>query len=75
MPASSAPLRLRRARLGLTNVLGVVELVQQVLESVGNTLAHHLVVDALKDVADPSLILKAQAPSGPSNLHVVHSRL
>jgi len=67
-------LTLRRARRGVATWL--LNALQQVLEAVGNALAQHLVVDALKDVTDPSLILATQAPSGPSNLRVgMHGRL
>ena len=53
---------LRRARLGVATWL--LEALQQVLEAVGNALAQHLVVDALKDVTDPSLILATRRPPG-----------
>jgi hypothetical protein len=43
---------------------------------VGNALPQHLVVDALKDFADPKLILTAEASPGLSNLRVGrHGRL
>jgi hypothetical protein len=54
----------------------LLESLQQVLESIGNALAQHVVVDALKDVADPSLILAAKASPSLSNLRVgMHDRL
>ena len=63
-------------RRSLAVLLGPVELVQQVLEAVGNALAQHLVVDALKDVANSTLILTAEAASRLSNLRVgMHGRL
>jgi hypothetical protein len=68
--APSFGLALRRGRPGLANLFGLVELIQRFLETVGNALAYHLVVNALKDVADSSLILAAEAPPGVSNLRV-----
>jgi hypothetical protein len=60
--------------LGGANVS--VELVQQVLEPIGDALAQHLVIDALKDVAEPSLVLAAEAPPSLSNFRVgLHGRL
>src|SRR5262245_33663116 len=50
---SSSPEASPRGRLGVATVLRLVELLQQVLEAVGNALPQHLVVDALKDFADP----------------------
>jgi len=61
-------LALRRGRSGLANLFGLVELIQQFLETVMNALAYHLVVNALKDAADSSLILAT--PPGLSNLRV-----
>ncbi|HZA02036.1 MAG TPA: hypothetical protein VE665_07130 [Hyphomicrobiaceae bacterium] len=70
----SRALSLARPRFGVATWL--LEALQQFLEAVGNALAQHLVVDALKDVTDPSLILATEAPSGPSHLRVgMHGRL
>jgi hypothetical protein len=70
----SRALSLPRSRFGFATRL--LEALQQFLEAVGNTLPQDLVVDALKDVTDPSLILATEAPSGPSNLRVgMHGRL
>lgn len=48
----------------------LIEPVQEFFEAIGNALPQHVVVNALKDVADPSLILAAQPPSRPSHLRV-----
>src|SRR6266568_3793038 len=48
-------------RIGDANVF--VELVQQVLEPVGDALAQHLVVDALKDAPQPSSLARRYACS------------
>jgi hypothetical protein len=49
-----------------------LELVQQVLEAVGHAFAYDLVIDALKDVADSSLILAACAECGTTDSVLVH---
>jgi hypothetical protein len=73
MPPLLSPPRLR---LGRSRVVGLLEALQQVLEPVGDALAQHVVVDALKDVADPSLILSAEASPSLPNLRVgMHDRL
>src|SRR5262245_7631459 len=61
---------------GLGDTLVFVELVQQALEPVGDALPQHFVVNALKDVAEPSLVLATEAPSSLSHLRVcMHGRL
>jgi hypothetical protein len=61
---------------GLALLLGPLELAQQILEPVGNALAQHLVVDALKDIANSALILTAEASTRLSDLRVgMHGRL
>jgi hypothetical protein len=60
-------LALRRGRSrGPSFVSLVVELVQQVPESVRNTLPDDVVVNSLQDIAEPSLILATEASSGLS---------
>jgi hypothetical protein len=45
----------------------LLELVQQVLEAVGHVFKYDLVIKALKDVADSSLILVAEVSLGLSH--------
>src|SRR5262245_11158850 len=53
-----------------------IELVEEVLEPVGDALAQYLVVNALKDVTEPSLVLAAEAPPSLSHWRVgMHHRL
>src|SRR5262249_56349079 len=51
---------------GLVAIRTAIELVEEILEPVGNTLPDHLVVDALQDVTQPALVLAAQPASGLS---------
>jgi hypothetical protein len=37
-------------------VEGIIELVQQIPETVGNPLLDHIIVNSLEDVAQPSLV-------------------
>src|SRR5208337_3043600 len=50
----------RRVALGLPfaprRIEGIIELVQQVPETVGNPLLDHIIVNSLEDVAQPSLV-------------------
>jgi len=59
----SVPLGLsgRVARIGTLPVS--VQFAQEVLEPIGNALAYHVIVDALKNVAQPALILAAETSS------------
>jgi hypothetical protein len=63
MDLASSMARGRRG-LGLSCAAGIVELVQQVLESVGDPLSDDIIVDSLQDIAEPSLIFAAKASCG-----------
>ena len=51
---------------------GPVELIQQVLEAIGNALPHHVVINPLQDVPESALVFATEASSRPSNcgIHV-----
>jgi hypothetical protein len=74
--ASVVPSRVSM-RLGwLVVALLIIELVQQVLESIGNALTYHVIVHPLKNVAESTLILAAEASSDLAYMGVrLHCRL
>jgi hypothetical protein len=53
-----------RRGLGLSCVAGIFEFAQQVPESVGDPLADDIIINALQDIAEPPLVLAAEASSG-----------
>ena len=64
------------ARLARGLLPGLVKLVQQIAEAVGDPLTDHVVVDPLQDVPEPSLVFAAQPSSGLSYRGVgLHCRL
>ena len=65
--------RLRRARRAIT---ALFKLGEKVLEPVRNALVYHVIINALKNVPEPTLIFAAQAPSSLSCMGVgMHCRL
>jgi hypothetical protein len=76
MIASIVPLRVSM-RLGrLVFALVIIEFVQQVFESIGYALPYHVVVNPLKNVAEATLILAAEASSNFTYMGVrLHCRL
>src|SRR5262249_48967301 len=75
MIASLVPFRLSM-RLGRLVFLVSVEFVQQVLEPIRNPLPYHVIVTPLKNVAESTLILAAEASSSLTYMGVrLHCRL
>jgi len=76
MIASVVPFRVSMRLARLVFAVVIIELVQQVLESIGNALPYHVIVDPLKNVAEPTLILAAEASSNFTYMGVrLHCRL
>src|SRR5713101_3172021 len=76
VPAFGLPMR--RGPLGLAALLHLrsVELVQKVLEPIGNALAYHVVVSPVQNIAKPALVFAAQPSCGLSCWGVrLHCRL
>ena len=69
------PIMSSRASRGLRRVLAAVELAQQILEAIRDSLVDNVIVDPLKDIAQAALVLTAEA-SGLSRYGVrLHSCL
>src|SRR5712691_4637186 len=65
----------RGLRVAKRVLLGSVKLAEQLPESIGHTLTDHVIIDPLKDIAEPALVLSAQSPPGLSRLGVaMHCR-
>jgi len=76
MIASVVPVRVSMRLARLVFAFVIIKLVQQVLESIGNALPYHVIVDPLKNVAEPTLILAAEASSDLTYMGVrLHCRL
>jgi hypothetical protein len=74
--ASVVPLRVSMRFGRFVFALVLIELVQQVLEPIGNALPYHVIVHPLKDVTESTLILAAEASSNFMYMGVrLHCRL
>src|SRR5262245_8420353 len=76
MPPLCLPTRGPVAGFARRLLAGLVELIQQISETVGDPLTDHVVVYPLQDVPEPSLVFAAQPSSGLSYRGVgLHCRL
>src|SRR5262245_63861654 len=76
MPPVLLPVRGPVGSIARSLFAGLVELIQQIAEPVGDPLTDHIVVHPLQDVPQPSLVFAAQPSSGLSYRGVgLHCRL
>src|SRR5215510_129483 len=76
MPPVWLPVRGSVGSIARSLFAGLVELIQQIAEPIGDPLTDYIVVHSLQDVSEPSLVFAAQPSSGLSYRGVgLHCRL